>query len=95
MKIFAYLKENGYPVNAAKFFRDYKKYLGRNVDEYGVEIVDEHAFDSFDVVGPDIPKELYEKYLIYREQLREYYKKTGTRKESTNTEIKMPPQRKT
>lgn len=76
MKIYEEARKNGFTVNAARFFQSFNKYM-ENKDEYGLGIADEHTFDRFSEAGAEVPQKLYEEYKRYRNQLREYFKKTG------------------
>lgn len=78
MKISNEARENGYSVSAARFFLTYNKYMEEK-DEYGLGIANGHTFDRFAEIGEGIPQKLLEEYKVYRDQLREYYRKTGHR----------------
>lgn len=79
MKITKEAWENGYPVNAIRFFSTYRQYMKDGVDEYGLGIANEHSFDVFKKISPETPIEIYEKYKKFREELRAYYNKHNTK----------------
>lgn len=67
--------ENGYPLEAVRFFQTFEEYLSDETDEYGIKKCRQDSFMAFREVGMDVPDKLMKKYKKSVKAIHDYLDK--------------------